>query len=88
MAASDWKENIALTKQDDGTFAGNLELAAGDEFKVRDGSDWDSFKTLTLTLCEGISQPKGSGENLKCEVAGTYHFVVDGDAQTLVITKA
>lgn len=82
-----WSDNIALTKQDDGTFAGTQALAVGDEFKVRDGTDWDSFKALTLTLCDGIVS-LGAGENLKCEVAGSYRFVVDGEAQTLVITKA
>ena len=88
MAASNWSTNIAFTKQDDGTYALDYELAVDDQFKVRDGDNWDSFKDLTLTLPEGITQPDGAGENLKCVTAGNYHFVVDGDAGTLVITAA
>ena len=85
FAASGWSTNVDFAQQDDGTWVLDYTLAADDEFKVRKGTDWDTFNDLQLTLPEGKIEQKADG-NLKCLVAGEYHFVVDGEAGTLVIT--
>ena len=88
MEASGWSTNINFTKQDDGTYVLDIDLAANDEFKVRDGSNWDSFNDLTKTLCEGLTwkEEGNTNGNILCTAAGNYHFVLDDAAKTLVVT--
>jgi arabinogalactan oligomer/maltooligosaccharide transport system substrate-binding protein len=85
FAASKWSTNVDFTQGADGLWTLDYTLAANDEFKVRKGTDWDTFSGLKLTLPAGKISQKADG-NLLCETAGEYHFVVDGDAGTLVIT--
>ena len=86
MAASNWSTNINFTNENDGSWTLDLALAVDDMFKVRNNADWDTFKQLTLTLPAGLTQPSGFGENIVCGTAGTYHFVINSGATTLVIT--
>ena len=87
MEGSNWSTNIEMTQNADGTWEITHEFAAGDEFKVRCGSDWDSFNTLALTLPESGMTHAGGSANIVVTAAGAYKLVVDPVALTLVISN-
>ena len=86
MSVSNWSTNIEMTLNANGTWEITYEFAEGDLFKVRCGGDWNTFGTLTITLCDGITQQPDGDRNLVVGTAGTYKLVVDPVALTLVIT--
>ena len=77
---SNWEDgkDVAMTDNGDGTWTGEVELKAGDEFKVRADGAWDN------------SWGAADGANLKCEADGTYVVTItfDGaDATVDVVAK-
>ena len=86
LAASNWSTNIDFTHETDGSWTLNQALAVEDAFKVRNHTDWDTFKLLvTVTLPTGLTQ-SAFGENIVCATAGTYHMVINSAATALTIT--
>ena len=74
---SNWGEgaDVEMTAAGDNAWTGEVELKAGDEFKVRADSDW------TYSWGNG-------GDNLKCEADGTYVVTItfDGGDATVEVT--
>ena len=68
-----------------------VAVAAGTEFKVA-VADWSAEANAShLVLDASVAEGAFSGEgNIKCEVAGTYRFVLDlsGDAPVLTVYAA
>ena len=65
-----WDKDFEMVKGDDGKWTSKdaFELKAGDEFKVRQGLNWD------------VAYP---AENFKVEADGTYYIVFDPAAETV-----
>ncbi|MBO7600525.1 MAG: hypothetical protein J6S95_05180, partial [Lachnospiraceae bacterium] len=65
-----------MVAQDDGTFktAEAFEMAAGTEFKVRQGKSWD------------VSFGNG-GDNFVVEADGTYYVVFDPATETVSLAE-
>ena len=79
FAASNWGNagaDIAMTTTDDKTWTGEVELKAGDEFKVRADGDW------TYSWGNGA-------DNFKAEEDGTYVVTItfEGENGTVTVTK-
>ncbi len=78
FAASNWGENadVAMAKDGD-AWKGEVELKAGEEFKVRADSDWT------------YSWGTADGGNLKAEEDGTYEVVLTfaGEAGSVAVNK-
>ncbi len=77
FAGSNWGEgpDVAMTKGDGNTWTGEVELKAGDEFKVRADSDW--------------TNSWGNGaDNFKCEADGTYVVTVTFEGSNGTVTVA
>ena len=76
---SNWGEGEDIKMEGaDGVYTGEVELKAGDEFKVRADSDW------TYSWGDGA-------DNLKCEEDGTYVVTItfeDGNATVTAEAKA
>ena len=77
---SNWGEgeDVAMEAAGDNVWTGEVELKAGDEFKVRADADWT------------YSWGDASGENLKCEADGTYVVTItfaDGAATVEAAAK-
>lgn len=92
MAASDWKTNIEMTEQEDGTWSLTQEIAEGDKFKFRIGTNWDTqLNAANVTLAAGLESnfdlTSDSEQNIVCLVGGTYNFVVDPTASTVTISQ-
>ena len=89
MAASDWKTNVDMTEQEDGTWTLTYTLAADDQFKFRINSDWDTaLGASATTVATGLEANFDlTGENIKCVVAGTYNFTVNPTAKTVSIAQ-
>ena len=76
FAASGWGsdgDDIAMEADGENTWTGEVELAAGDEFKVRADSDWT------------YSWGEGEG-NLTVDADGTYVVTIKFDGETPTIT--
>ena len=67
---TNWDTDFEMVKGDDGKWTSKdaFELKAGDEFKVRQGLNWD------------VAYP---AENFKVEADGTYYIVFDPAAETV-----
>ena len=65
-----WDTDFEMVKGDDGKWTSKdaFELKAGDEFKVRQGLNWD------------VAYP---AENFKVEADGTYYIVFHPAAETV-----
>ena len=76
FAGSDWSTDTAMEKTGDNTWAGEVTLKAGDEFKVRADGDW------TYSWGNG-------GDNMKCEKDGTYVVTItfEGSNGTVTATE-
>ena len=74
---SNWGEgaDVAMAAAGDNAWSGEVELKAGDEFKVRADSDW--------TYSWGAD-----GENLKCEADGTYVVTITFDGANATVDVA
>lgn len=72
---SNWGEgaDIEMTADGENSWTGEVDLKAGDEFKVRADSDW--------TYNWG-----NEGENFKCEADGTYVVTITFDGETPTVT--
>lgn len=71
-----WETDQPMTKQDDGTWKSEaLSMNQGDEFKVRQGKNWD------------VSYGNGNG-NYIVEATGTYYVVFDPAACTVTLVAA
>ena len=71
FASSDWGAagpDIQMTASGDNTWVGEVELKAGEEFKVRVDGDW------------AVSYGTADGGNLKAEADGTYVVTLTLDA--------
>ena len=70
-----WSDDLPMVKGDDGLWKTEeaWELAAGTEFKVRQGRSWD------------VAYP---GDNFKVEADGTYYIVFDENAETVSLEPA
>lgn len=88
MEESGWSTNIEMTEQADGTWVKTLDIAADVEFKVRKGSDWDTFNDIAVSFPEGAFEQSSMGQNVKCLTAGSYTLTLDPAQKTLVITNA
>ena len=75
IKGTSWDTDFTMTQQDDGTWKSDeaFELAAGDEFKVRQGMSWD------------VAYP---ADNFKVETAGTYYIVLDPATETVSLVAA
>ncbi len=92
MAASNWENNIEMTEQEDGTWSLTQEIAEGDKFKFRIGTNWDTqLNAANVTLAAGLESnfdlTSDSDQNVVCLVGGTYNFVVDPTASTVTISQ-
>ena len=89
MANSDWKTNVDMTEQEDGTWTLTYTLAADDQFKFRINSDWDTaLGASATTVATGLEANFDlTGDNIKCVVAGTYNFTVNPTAKTVSIAQ-
>ena len=79
FAASDWGNagaDVAMTSTDNKTWTGEVELKAGEEFKVRADGDW------TYSWGNGA-------DNFKAEEDGTYVVTItfEGENGTVTVTK-
>ena len=77
---SNWGEgaDVEMVADGENVWTGEVELKAGDEFKVRADADWT------------YSWGDASGENLKCEADGTYVVTItfaDGAATVEAVAK-
>ena len=70
---SEWGSDVAMEDNGDGTWTGEVELKAGDEFKVRADGDW------TYSWGDGA-------DNLKCEEDGTYVVTISFDGGEGTVT--
>ena len=75
---SNWGEgaDIAMAAAGDNAWSGEVELKAGDEFKVRADGAWDN------------SWGAADGANLKCEADGTYVVTITFDGATATVEAA
>ena len=89
MADSDWKTNVDMTEQEDGTWTLTYTLAADDQFKFRINTDWDTaLGASATTVATGLEANFDlTGDNIKCVVAGTYNFTVNPTAGTVSIAQ-
>ena len=73
---TNWDTDFDMVAQDDGTFktAEAFEMAAGTEFKVRQGKSWD------------VSFGNG-GDNFVVEADGTYYVVFDPATETVSLAE-
>ncbi len=72
-----WTVDLPMTKQDDGTWKSNeaYDMAAGTEFKVRQGKAWD------------VSYGNGAA-NFVVETAGKYYVVFDPESTIVSLVAA
>ena len=71
---TNWDTDLEMVKGDDGKWTSKeaYELKAGDEFKVRQGLNWD------------VAYP---AENFKVEADGTYYIVFDPAAEAVSLVE-
>lgn len=81
--------DIEMTQNEDGTWEKTLEIPENGEFKIRKGSDWDTFKSFTtLNAPEGKFAEWSVDANIKCLVEGTYKVKINLETWVIDITEA
>ena len=75
VAGTNWDTDLPMTKGDDGIWKSDeaYEMAAGTEFKVRQGKSWDN---------------NFPADNMKVEADGTYYVLFDEAAETVTLQPA
>lgn len=87
---NDWNADVAMAKQDDGSYKGEVTLEANAELKVRADGKWDDSWGREAVV-EGADLLEGTEGNMKVKAAGTYTVsiaFVDGNAQIKVAKNA
>lgn len=85
MAASNWTTDIPMTiSEDKKSFSATVELAEGDEFKVRADAAWGTAYGASAVDTELKSAFDLTGENIKVVTAGTYKISVTDAGKVLI----
>lgn len=83
FAGSDWGADLPMEFDEETlTYSVTVDLAAGNEFKIRFNSNWD------LNLGGDITSLTHNGNNIVVQETGTYHIVLDmANTSSLTMTK-
>ena len=94
VGGTNWDTDFYMTEQGDGTWLyEGLEVAEGDQFKIRYNNGWDVNRGATgdtepYELTAGIAiEVVNGGKNLTAP-AGTYNVIYDPDADTILVEVA
>ena len=83
FAGSDWGADVEMAFDPETlTYSATVDLAEGNEFKIRFNSNWD------LNLGGDITALTHNGNNIVVQETGTYHIVLDmANTSSLTMTK-
>lgn len=85
--AEDPADSPFALKEEDGLYALNINLNAGDEFSVTRFNDWSvPYRTVNVDM-EASDAPLAETSNISVTERGRYRITLDADTETVVVTK-